>query len=727
MMDAIQFEINHDNMDADVVLEALTDILKASEEDFQSLKEKTWYKRIWGMLTFSKDNEKRIASGVATLAKLQDVIIKLVLQLSKENAQISECARKNQAQIHQLAGCVLANDQNIYEIRQTLDLLTPTKYRRLEFLSIPSEHQYIMVSVLRKLIFYTEVNDYTQAYIDYIHEHISRFDYAGGKYEYRNIEYLSIDEQVLLYHMVREVAVLMDLEHDNETVLEIIGFITISSNKCKLIDSIVEEAVSVDGLSYLTKPLMQHKNIEITVEDLVFDDEPQTSDLDECSTLDGGTTELVCDESESYENTASQEPLYEADEDIPLPISPYAECRDYILASVKAAFPSYDENSDKVVKQMADFLSKYLPDVIPKTAICLAKGYTTRCLFTTSGIYLVDLLSKSPTYFKYTDLDFNKVAYVHGKKSGKIEKLTLQSKSGASYTVANEPGIYYRKFVQLLSAISAFDTAKSDKAQPIYEMPDHVKQAFGEILLSFAKNCKLSPADGIRRIKDTNISLDLFKELIVWDGADNRKDLNTAQQILQYDVPYPSEESIRYCIFENIVSMLQFSTGETREISAVQMDVVVEMASFLEIDDSLVGALIASAQIPYRILKNDITQKEVDEIAQALFTVAAGAGLPIITVVGSSFLFWNTLWFWFIPGIGTVLGAAALGVAATTAITGVLNHNKSKTAYDELFKLLVSSYQQLGHATYPGYAVTAAKIADETLSKHLETITFAPK
>lgn len=700
MNEPMQFEINQANLKTDVILEALNDVLTASEADFQGLKEKTWYKRLWGMVTFSKDNEKRLASGVANLAKLQDIVIKLVMQLSRDDKQIAQAVLDNQVQINELAGSVLQNAQEQQAVNQRLKLLEQPTYQRLEFLSLLPEHQYIIVSALRKLLVNTGGNEHTQKYMQHIHEHSCLRDLGGREYEYRNIDGLAPAEQALLYHMVRELLVLQDLDDVDNAAQEILRHIAISPNKQEIVNREVDDTRAIEGMGFLTKPLMEYEPLCIETDGLEF---------------------IQMDEAEWVEESDDEE-FYQVDKDESDKIDesldcPYQDCRKIIAQSILEVFPKEGARQKKQSKNREMFRAKFMPTVISKTMVYFAQGSKTKCAFTTSGIYLMESSEKEPHYLAYREVDFDKTAFLYGETNGKIEKVLVHTKEGVPYTISDS-GIDLEKFVELLRDITDVDTAETDKAIPIAEMPPSVKAAYGFVLLTFCKMCRLEPVDALRRMQDATVTDELFQQMRAYSECEEVWSTEVDLDTIRNEAPYPSEESVSYSLIADIVSMIQFSTQVCRELTVVQREQIKIISRYYGVEDDLLEKVISNAQIPYRILKKDISEKEVKEIVQGLLTVAVGAGLPIITLAGANFLFWNTFWFWFIPGVGTILSAAALGVAATTVVAETLNSKKSKgmtESYEALMTDLVKSYMRLADATSLEYALCAAYKADETL------------
>ena len=105
------------------LISAAQDIANKSEQDFERIKEKKWYKRLWELVTFSKDNEKIQARGVSNLAKLNEIIMKAIVLLSKQSKNnadriyealqkiqslteyVSELYAQQETIIHQKTGC----------------------------------------------------------------------------------------------------------------------------------------------------------------------------------------------------------------------------------------------------------------------------------------------------------------------------------------------------------------------------------------------------------------------------------------------------------------------------------------------------------------------------------------------------------------------------------------------------------------------------------------------
>lgn len=73
----------------DILMAAAREIADKTENDFEQLKNKEWYKRLWELVTFNNDNQKIQARGVGSLAKLNEITMKAIVLISKQSQDIA--------------------------------------------------------------------------------------------------------------------------------------------------------------------------------------------------------------------------------------------------------------------------------------------------------------------------------------------------------------------------------------------------------------------------------------------------------------------------------------------------------------------------------------------------------------------------------------------------------------------------------------------------------------
>ena len=154
------------------LIEAANDVLVHSKDDikyFESLKSKKWYHYLFEKITFNKENELRKANGVLNLAKMQDIIIKILLQLSESRNEIYTFLTNNSTLIEELS------QSNLYIQKQQkaiIAILKQIKYRESyipKYQDLSSKNADIIFATLQKFAqensLYDKNNEMTQKYL----------------------------------------------------------------------------------------------------------------------------------------------------------------------------------------------------------------------------------------------------------------------------------------------------------------------------------------------------------------------------------------------------------------------------------------------------------------------------------------------------------------------------------------------------------------------------------
>jgi gamma-glutamyl phosphate reductase len=88
-------EFNDKQMDEKSLMEAAKEIFAAEEKDFEKIKSEKWYQVLFHAITLNKDGTKHAVKGVHSLAKLQQLFMKIFAEYyrnsySKLNALIND-------------------------------------------------------------------------------------------------------------------------------------------------------------------------------------------------------------------------------------------------------------------------------------------------------------------------------------------------------------------------------------------------------------------------------------------------------------------------------------------------------------------------------------------------------------------------------------------------------------------------------------------------------------
>ena len=166
-MSTLQAKINNDLLQDKeqfaYLVEATNEIFTASEKDFEKMKSKKWYNRLWELITFSKDNEKVIVSNISNLSKLQEIVMKALLQLSDKNADIAEIVKSNAEKLE-----IISNNQ--YAIVREIENLKYGFDKEITLQEVSENKRYIIINTLLKYVEFLDKseNEDSQNYLNTI-------------------------------------------------------------------------------------------------------------------------------------------------------------------------------------------------------------------------------------------------------------------------------------------------------------------------------------------------------------------------------------------------------------------------------------------------------------------------------------------------------------------------------------------------------------------------------
>jgi hypothetical protein len=141
MKEQLQISINNDKQcEMKNILFEAQEVFSATEKDFDELKKKTWYKRLFETVTFQKNNEKVIIKNISKLSELQNIILRIMLIEVNQIGEISSLVEQESKRIENLFDneIVITNKMKIlfekikfgYKPKQNISLLDD-KYKYL--------------------------------------------------------------------------------------------------------------------------------------------------------------------------------------------------------------------------------------------------------------------------------------------------------------------------------------------------------------------------------------------------------------------------------------------------------------------------------------------------------------------------------------------------------------------------------------------------------------------
>lgn len=217
----------------DWLIEAAAEVATSTESDFTAMQSKKWYKHLWETISFSKDNQIRTAKGVSNLAKLQDILIKALVIVSKENTNVSEDVKKNSQLIAQLS---------------TNDMLLQSEIMRvvcggrdeLELSDLTKKEQKLLVNLL---LMAAEKNDGSNDYLTAAASAVG-ISIIDTSLKADAIEYLPSQQQELLYKLIMTNRYLLGIDPSAES--EALDHISISPKRRNEIWNSIQETANVN-------------------------------------------------------------------------------------------------------------------------------------------------------------------------------------------------------------------------------------------------------------------------------------------------------------------------------------------------------------------------------------------------------------------------------------------------------------------------------------------------
>lgn len=237
-------QAKNDTQDAiECLIEASKDIFKASEADFQEMKERKWYKRLWKIVTFSKDNEKKMARGVSNLAKLQEIVMKALLILSDKSREISDILCEHETLINRLSGNVESMAKTQVAMLNKIRQLSTGIEKQITFGDLDSQEKIIFVNALASVAFESRNEDskkYIRPYLNAVgntlQDDINLEDC---------VEDLKKDRSELLYKMLMEYIYVTTGAFDHEC--DILDYIAVPTKKKTAICDNIQKVANLAG------------------------------------------------------------------------------------------------------------------------------------------------------------------------------------------------------------------------------------------------------------------------------------------------------------------------------------------------------------------------------------------------------------------------------------------------------------------------------------------------
>ena len=399
----------------------------------------------------------------------------------------------------------------------------------------------------------------------------------------------------------------------------------------------------------------------------------------------------------------------------------FPKLRETVLKYVPAI--STDKNYESKAKSISAFIDKNSLNVTKETVIALidtsffGKG-SVGLLITTHAMYYAAYWGSREKIAKivYSDIAYEKCKLEYDKK-GKPISLSIAIKNDDSIIVKDY--VNHDALLDMIIDIGKLsEFAPTDSPQPIAEMNYSVKLPFVKYLVNFLFHSKQTYIEAVRFACDIEFTDEQLAELKQYITGPKESDDSILLQI-NNNAPHGSHKSLKYALITEMYRQLCFTKGNFDE-NALEYEFISKTAKLYGFSSEDIRNLKILAQAEYKIITGEIKSvKEFSAVQKALTGLSFAGGVPLITIIGSSFLFMKkTFWLFFIPGIGQIIGIAVLGLVMAL---GFIKKNKNDADLSKKRKEMIDNEIESYESAIKRLSRLFSDMADKIklLRKHL--------
>ena len=277
------------------LMEAAQAVANSSEKDFAEMKNKKWYKRLWEVITFSKNNQKVMAHGVSNLAKLNEIIMKAIVILAKYSAETAQLVSASLQKIENLEDYLGQVTAGLSKVAQEVKKLKYNYKRSLTISDLNMQQRDIVGSIFVK---YAKKcakdgirpNSASQSLFAFVMDgDIPENDIDISTH----LDLLDSSVQQLLYRLNQSYYYLITNEFDNS---EYFDDFSVSNKDKKVIRNQIEDTVLFSGVENYTGSLVPDYSFSYTDEsELEFEDTSENNSPEKSgdNALDKDTNQSV--------------------------------------------------------------------------------------------------------------------------------------------------------------------------------------------------------------------------------------------------------------------------------------------------------------------------------------------------------------------------------------------------------------------------------------------------
>ena len=117
--------IKNSSLDVEDLIIASKQLLTATEQQFESIRNEKWFNRVFDMITFSQKKNIRIGEQIQTLSQAQNILLQILPRIAMENMHVASYINENKNTIETLT----ENDLSLLKLYKNLQM--HLEYERL--------------------------------------------------------------------------------------------------------------------------------------------------------------------------------------------------------------------------------------------------------------------------------------------------------------------------------------------------------------------------------------------------------------------------------------------------------------------------------------------------------------------------------------------------------------------------------------------------------------------
>lgn len=260
------------------LMEAAQEIANSSEQDFEHMKSKKWYKRLWELVTCSRDNEKITARGVSNLAKLNEIVMKAIVILARYSADTAKLVSESLQKIDNLEDYLGSVTSGLSKVASEVKKLKYNYKKSLSLSDLNTEERDIVGSIFFKYVKRCNEDGKTP---NSASQKLFAFAMDGDNPEEdvdisTHLDKLNGDVQLLLYRLNQSYYYLICGEFDDSDYFDIFD---VSNRNMKIIRGQIEDAVRFSGAENYVDTLSIDDSIFcLSIDGIEMDEEEYTNE-----------------------------------------------------------------------------------------------------------------------------------------------------------------------------------------------------------------------------------------------------------------------------------------------------------------------------------------------------------------------------------------------------------------------------------------------------------------